>query len=131
MATLSTPSKTSLMNPVVTLAFIALLTVCNSMSVNAADWAHWRGPNFDGSSSEQKLPEDFSKTNNVKWAAALPGPSAATPIVWKDHIFLSSTDLKTKTVRALALDRKSGRLLWNNEIATSFSQDERSNLASP
>ena len=131
MATLSTPSKTSLMNPLVTFAFIALLTFCNSMSINAADWPHWRGPNFDGSTSEEKLPDDFSKTNNVKWVAVLPGPAAATPIVWKDHIFLSSTDLKTKTLRALALDRKSGRVLWNNEVAPGFSQDERSNHASP
>ena len=131
MATLSIPSKTSLMNPLTTIAFIALMAVCNSMSVNAADWPHWRGPNFDGSSLEEKLPDDFSKTNNVKWAASLPGPSAATPIIWGDLIFLSSTDLKTKTLRALALDRKSGSVLWNNEVAPGFSQDERSNLASP
>ena len=108
-----------------------LTTACVSASAFAADWAHWRGPNFDGSTSEKQLPDDFSKTNNVKWVATLPGPSASTPIIWKDHIFLSSTDLKTKTLRALALDRKSGRLLWDNEIAQGFNQDERSNHASP
>ena len=119
------------MNPFATIVFILLLTVCGSMSVNAADWPHWRGPNFDGSSSEGKLPDDFSKTNGVKWATSLPGPSAATPISWGDHIFLSSTDLKTKTLCALALDRKSGSVVWDNEVAPGFSQDERSNLASP
>ena len=117
------------MNPLKTILVIGLLLLCNP--THAANWPHWRGPSFNGSSTEQKLPDEFSKTNNVKWVASLPGPSAATPIIWGDHIFLSSTDLKTKTLRAIALDRKSGNILWNNEIAPGFNQDERSNLASP
>lgn len=106
--------------------FVALATNL----LPAANWPHWRGPNFDGSSPEDKLPDDFAKTNNVKWVAALPGPSAATPIIWGDYIFLSSTDLKTKTLRAIALDRKSGSVLWNNEVAPGFSHDDKSNFAS-
>ena len=45
----------------------------------------------------------------VKWVAELPGPSAATPIIWGDAVFASSTDTKTKTLRALAFDRKAAR----------------------
>jgi outer membrane protein assembly factor BamB len=98
---------------------------------HAANWPHWRGPNFNGSSTEQKLPDDFSKTNNVKWVAPMPGPSASTPIVWGDHVFLSSTDLRTKTLRAIALDRKTGKVLWHHEVAPGFSLDDSSNFASP
>lgn len=97
----------------------------------AANWPHWRGPNFNGSSTESNLPDDFSKSNNVRWVAAMPGPSACTPIIWGDLVFVSSTDLRTKTLRAIALDRKSGKEVWNNEIAPGFGWGDSSNFASP
>lgn len=100
-------------------------------TVPAADWPHWRGPEFNGSSPETSLPTEFSSTNNVKWIAELPGPSAATPIIWRDHVFISSTDTKAGALVALAFDRKSGKQLWKNEIAPGIAKDERSNFASP
>jgi len=99
-------------------------------SVNAENWPHWRGPNFNGSSSEEQLPDSFSKTENVKWVLDLPGPSAATPIIWDDHVFVSSTDVNTKTLHAMAFDRNTGKQLWNVEVAQGFSQDRTSNFAS-
>jgi len=108
-----------------------LLALALSSTVYAANWAHWRGPEFNGSSPETGLPAEFSPSNHVKWAAELPGPSAATPIIWNDHVFISSTDLKTKSLLALAFDRKSGQELWRREISPGFARDDRSNLASP
>jgi len=99
--------------------------------LRAENWAHWRGPNFNGSSPEKNLPDNFSKTENVKWVADLPGPSAGTPIIWGDFVFVSSTELNAKTLRALAFDRKTGKPLWNVEVAPGFSQDRNSNFASP
>lgn len=110
------------------LAVAVLLIQC---SLHAENWAHWRGPNFDGSSGEKNLPADFSKTENVKWSTALPGPSAATPIIWGDRVFLSSSDDKTKNLHAMCLDRKTGKLLWDQEVGIGFSQDRMSNFASP
>jgi outer membrane protein assembly factor BamB len=111
---------------------LAGLTLLFSTSVLPAEnWPHWRGPDFNGASPEQNLPAEFSKTNNVKWVAELPGPAAATPIVWGDHVFVSSTDLKAKSLRALALDRKTGRELWNHEVSPAFGHDNQSNYASP
>ena len=100
-------------------------------SVRAENWAHWRGPQFNGASPEKNLPADFSRTNNVKWVADLPGPSAATPIIWDNTVFISSTDQQTKTLRAMAFDRKTGKQLWDVEVAPGFSQDNNSNFASP
>ena len=100
-------------------------------SAFAADWAHWRGPAFNGSSPETNLPVDFSPTNNVKWVVGLPGPSAAMPIVSGGRVFISSTDLKTKTLWALAFDRKTGGELWRREIGPGFAKDNRSDYASP
>lgn len=119
------------MKPTSKLPSVVCLSTLLIASARAENWPHWRGPNFDGSSSEKNLPTEFSKTNNVKWVAPMPGPSAATPIIWGNRVFVSSTDTRTKSLRAICLDFKTGKELWNHEIGVGFSQDPASNFASP
>src|SRR5438477_10225724 len=96
----------------VALSLALQLTLC----ARAENWPQWRGPHFDGSSMETKLPAEFLKTNNVKWSTTLPGPSAATPIIWEDHVFVSSSDETYKTMRALCLGRKGGKVLVDQQV---------------
>src|SRR5262245_3499745 len=70
-------------------------------SLQAENWANWRGPNFNGSSPEKNLPITFSKTENVVWTAPVPGPSGSTPIVWGDYVFVASTDEAERSCVAL------------------------------
>lgn len=100
-------------------------------SASAAHWSNFRGPNYDGSSPAKNLPVRFSQTENLAWTAALPGPSAATPAVWGDRVFVSSTDAAERAVVALAFDRKTGRELWRHKVADGDRRDDRSNYASP
>src|SRR5436190_10472085 len=97
----------------------------------AGKWPHWRGPHFEGSSDEKSLPAVFSKTQGVAWTTPLPGSSAATPIIWEDWVFMSSADEQSKGMRALCLDRKSGKTLWNQEVGVGYNYDDKSNFASP
>lgn len=97
----------------------------------AADWCHWRGPHFNGSSPESGLPTSWSKTENVLWGIALPGPSAATPIVSGDHVFVPSADAANDTLWAHAFDRRTGSERWRKRIGTGISRDRLSNYASP
>jgi outer membrane protein assembly factor BamB len=96
----------------------------------AANWPQWRGPNFDGSTTEKNLPVTWSKTENIAWVASLPGPAAATPIVWDNHVFISSVDKETKTLKAMALNRRTGQVLWEHETGQGIGKDNRSNFAS-
>src|ERR1044071_9743816 len=68
----------------------------------AADWPQWRGPEFNGATTEKNLPGTFSKTEGTVWASPMPGPSGSTPVVWGAYVFVSSTDEATKTCVALA-----------------------------
>src|SRR5204863_682907 len=95
------------------------------------NWPNWRGPNFNGSSPEKNLPTEWSKTENIAWQVDLPGPSAATPAVWEDHVFVSSPDTGTKTLQALCLDRRTGKVLWQRETGVGIARDPKSNFASP
>ncbi len=98
---------------------------------HAADWPQWRGPAFNGSTDETHLPVAFSKTDGVAWSVDLPGPSASTPAVVGDRIFLSTSHQTNRTMHAMALDRKTGNILWEKKIADGFNRDNRSNFSSP
>lgn len=70
-------------------AFASLVGV--AASLQAENWPQWRGPHGNGISSEQDLPTTWSRTENVAWRAPLPGPGGATPIVWGDRVFVTSS----------------------------------------
>ena len=100
-------------------------SVCQS-----ANWPEWRGPYFNGSTDETNLPSQWSQTENVAWTVDLPGPSAATPIVWDDRVFVSSTEPSKETLVALCFDGKTGRLLWRRDVDKGLRKDRRSTFAS-
>jgi len=117
---------------VLALTAVSCSTVSSDKTSRAEDnWPNWRGPNYDGSSSQAGLPLSFSKTDNVKWVSNMPGPAASTPIVWGDKVFTTSTDEKAKKLLALCLDRNTGMVLWKRETGQKLSRDNRSNYASP
>ncbi len=110
---------------------LGALIMVAAPSLRAENWPQWRGPFFNGSTTEKGLPTSFSKSENVKWMVDLPGPSAATPIVWNDRVFVSSVDGKAGTLQAVCFDRTTGKILWNHETGVGTQLDDRSNYASP
>jgi outer membrane protein assembly factor BamB len=105
--------------------------VLSTAALQAENWANWRGPLHNGSSPEKGLPEKFSKTEGVKWTVALPGSSAATPIIWDNHVLLTAADAKTNKQYALCLDRRTGKELWRAETGESATDGQYSNTCSP
>ena len=110
--------------------FLAAVVICASVS-QGGDWAHWRGPWFNGSSDETNLPVKWSQTENVAWVAELPGASAATPVVSGDRVFVTSVDAEKETLLAMCFDRETGKLLWKHESPGPIRRDYRSNFAAP
>jgi outer membrane protein assembly factor BamB len=108
--------------------FLILMIVAGSVA-RAGDWPHWRGPYFNGSTDEKNLPSDWSQTEGIAWSVDLPGSSAATPIIFKDRIFLSGVDSDKDVLLAMCFNRADGKLLWRHEIAKGISHDRRSTFA--
>lgn len=69
----------------------ALLLCVSTSIVCAENWPQWRGPHGNGISTEQGIATTWSRTDNVAWRLPLPGPGGATPVVWGDHIFVTTT----------------------------------------
>jgi len=85
------------------------------VAIEAGDWPSWRGPNQDGTSSEQGLPAKWSKSEGIAWRLELPGPSGATPAVWGDRIFVSSSD--GDDLVAIQVSRE-GKELWRKKLGS-------------
>ena len=96
----------------------------------AENWPQWRGPYFNGSTTEKGLPVEWSTNQGVAWVAPLPGYSGATPAVWDDSIFVSSPDAQNNLL-LLCLDRKEGKVRWQKVVASGEREKGRNNMASP
>lgn len=72
------------------LAAIVALSCMGASAASAEDWPGWRGPTGDGHSSETSVPVRWSAEENVIWTVALPGKSAASPIVVSGRVFVTS-----------------------------------------
>ena len=92
---------------------VALLFAVSSV-VRAENWPAWRGPLNNGISSEKNLPTKWSKTENVAWKVALPGPAGASTVVWENRIFVPSVDGTDLVL--LAYDTKDGKQLWRQVV---------------
>ena len=83
---------------------------------HAENWPQFRGPNSQGCSSETNLPLKWGATENVAWKTPIPGQSWSSPIVWADQVFITSATDEGKSCHVLALDRKTGQMLWDREV---------------
>jgi outer membrane protein assembly factor BamB len=90
------------------------IIILTATLVWADNWPQWRGPLLNGVSSEKNLPLNWSKDENIAWKLALPGVSAATPVIWGDKIFLNVT--KGKELALWCVEKKQGRLLWERPL---------------
>ncbi len=107
-----------------------------SASNEANDWAAFRGPDGQGTSTAKALPVEWSESENIAWKIPMPGPGASSPIVFRDHIYItcysgffvpgeadgSPKDLKR---HLLCLDRKSGKKLWEKIVDAKLPEEER------
>ncbi len=81
------------------------------LTLAAADWTQFRGPNGSGISTSKGLPDRFDLRTTV-WRTALP-PGHSSPVVTNDRIFV--TAYEGETLLTICLDRASGKILWRRQ----------------
>ena len=106
---------------------VRLLMILAAVStVFGSDWRQWRGPFLNGSSDATNLPERLDP-NTLLWKTALPGISAATPVVTAGRIYLPSTEKGSKRLLALCVDASGGRIIWQKPAAEATQQFRQGN----
>ena len=68
---------------------LVLLTIASGSAVEV-QWPQFRGPDAGAIADDPALPDTWSETQNIAWKTAIPGLGWSSPIVWDDHIFLTS-----------------------------------------
>jgi outer membrane protein assembly factor BamB len=125
------------------------------------NWPQWRGPGGQGVSTEEGVPTEWQPDRNIAWKVTLP-PGHSSPVIWGDRIVVTAAvegDIipgaqavehtmegkpwvhpdsvaadRKHTLKVLALDTKSGKVIWDRtayEGAVHDARHRRSSFAGP
>jgi outer membrane protein assembly factor BamB len=86
------------------------------MSVSAANWPGWRGPDGNGVAAEKDLPFHWSTNENVSWRVPLPDRGNSTPIVWGRRVFITQAISVESRRTVMCFDRRNGELHWQSGV---------------
>jgi outer membrane protein assembly factor BamB len=79
-------------------------------------WPRFRGPGGQGETEQTGLPTTWDKNGrNIRWRAKVTGRGNSSPIVWGDHIFLTSATDKGRERFLLCYRLQDGKLLWSRQ----------------
>ena len=138
------------------------LLACGLLVNAESNWPGWRGPLSNGVSEEKNLPVAWTPDDHILWKTELPGRGNSSPVVWGDRIFLTA-EIEGDSVEGIkppahrlrgqpfrhpdstgadrvhklivmALDRKTGALLWQKTAFEGTVYDEhhkKGNHAAP
>lgn len=84
-------------------AMLVLLIGMTTADAAGGDWPAWRGPLGTGVAPASDPPSEWSESKNVRWKVEVPGRGHASPIVWKDRVYLL-TAIKTDRTAAHGVD---------------------------
>jgi len=112
-------------------------------------WAKFRGPDNGAIADDPRLPDTWSETTNVVWKTDVPGLGWSSPVVWDDHVFVTtavSAGEERQPVRGLYdpgaasgatrsmashrwlvydLDFETGAVRWVRDVAVAVPEIER------
>lgn len=115
-----------------------LLSIAISLGASTArgqDWPQFRGPAGRAVSETATPPIAFGPSSNLLWKVAIPG-GVSSPVVTGERIFLTAEAAResevfpftgepifpaaepAKSVHAIALNRKDGRILWRRSLGS-------------
>lgn len=140
--------------PLLCAAFVAMIAASSAaQSLRTESWASFRGNRAAGVAEGQNLPErwDIEKGSGVKWKTAIPGLAHSSPIVWGDRVYVTtavssrgndsfkhglygdgdaSEDRSPQQWKLYALDRRSGKIVWERTAFDGVPREKRHTKAS-
>jgi outer membrane protein assembly factor BamB len=114
----------------------------------SGNWPSFRGRQASGVADGQNLPDrwDGAKGENILWRTPIPGLAHSSPVVWGDKIFVTtsvssdpaagfrpglygdgdaSQDLSEQRWLIYALDKRTGKVLWERNARQGAPVDKR------
>jgi outer membrane protein assembly factor BamB len=114
----------------------------------AGSWPSFRGPNASGVAEKQNLPERWNGAaqENVLWKTLIPGLAHSSPVVWGNHVFVTtavssrgsatfkpglygdgdaSDDVTPHRWMVYAIDTRTGAIAWERQAAEGTPRNKR------
>ncbi len=83
----------------------------------AGNWPQFRGANGAGVGDEKNLPANWSKSENIRWKADVPGRSVASPVVFEGRVYVvSASGTRGDRLHVSCFDVKDGKQLWTRQL---------------
>jgi outer membrane protein assembly factor BamB len=81
----------------------------------AKNWPRFRGPSGAGISAYDNIPTGWNvqKGENILWKTPVPLEGNSSPVVWKDHLFLTGATKDQRQV--FCFSTVDGKLLWRKD----------------
>jgi outer membrane protein assembly factor BamB len=115
---------------------------------SASRWPQFRGPNASGRADGANLPDTWSAADGkgIAWKTPIPGLAHSSPIVWGDRVFVTtaissrkdasfkpglygegtaSEDVTSHKWNLMALDRRTGKILWERTAYEGTPKEKR------
>ena len=108
--------------------FFCIYCIFAGMTTSAQEqenWSQFRGPNGQGISKANGLPVQWNAEENIRWKTDIPGEGWSSPIVWNNHIFLTTTTEDGKNCHIIAVEKKTGKILWDKIVFTQKAEQHR------
>ena len=67
-----------------------VVVLAGSSGLFAQEWPRFRGNEAGVAADDPALPDTWSQTENVVWTRSIPGIGWSSPVVWGDHVFVTT-----------------------------------------
>lgn len=94
---------------------LSLFALALTLTLQAADWPQWRGPDRNGISRDTGLLQEWPEGGpKLRWKRTDIGTGYSSPVVVGDRVYMQTT--KEKDEFAICLDAKTGKEIWKAPI---------------
>lgn len=108
-----------------------LLIACSFTETASSQWTRFRGVDGSGIDTNGSAPVTW-ESSDFRWNITLPGKGHASPVVWENTIFITSSDDEKDIGYAFAINEQDGNILWEKEFkVTDLTMHVNNNLAAP
>jgi outer membrane protein assembly factor BamB len=113
-----------------TIALAAAMWLLPPDVARGENWAQFRGPNGAGRAAGPFT--EAMTPANIAWKTDLPGVGHSSPIVWSDHVYVTSANTDDARRWVICLSADTGKELWRHELKFITHRKHRDNsFASP